>query len=139
MKFSSIILLLFAMLCFDYAAQTLMPSAKAAEFVETQEQAIAAIKKLGGRVTFDEKSPNKPVIDVDLSRTNVTDAGLVHLKGLTNLELLYLGNNKKNTDAGLEHLKGLASLQRLFLEDTKVTDEGVKKLQTALPKCRILH
>ena len=34
--------------------------ANAAKPVESQEQAIAAIKKLGGKVTFDKKSPNKP-------------------------------------------------------------------------------
>ena len=33
--------------------------------------------------------------------------------------------------------KGLANLTALFLEKTKVTDEGVKKLQEALPKCHI--
>ncbi|MGD0899850.1 MAG: hypothetical protein ABR915_18615 [Thermoguttaceae bacterium] len=41
------------------------------------------------------------------------------------------------TDAVLEHLKGLAKLQRLYLDGTKVTDEGVKKLQEALPNCKI--
>ena len=45
----------------------------------------------------------------------------------------------KVTDAGLVHLKGLTKLQRLYLTDTKVTDAGVKKLQTELPKCRIRH
>ena len=41
------------------------------------------------------------------------------------------------TDAGLVHLKGLTQLQELYLVDTKVTDEGVKKLQQALPNCKI--
>ncbi len=51
---------------------------------------------------------------VDLSRTEITDAGLVHLKGLTKLEFL-----------GLSY--------------TQVTEEGVKKLQQTLPKCVIGH
>ena len=47
-----------------------------------QEKAIAAIKKLGGAVKFDQ---NETVVFVNLFDTNVTDAGLVHLKGLTKL------------------------------------------------------
>lgn len=41
------------------------------------------------------------------------------------------------SDRGLEHLKGLSQLKCLLLDDTKVTDAGVKKLQQALPKCEI--
>ena len=95
-----------------------------------------------------------------LSNTNVTDDGLEHLKGLANLQILNLEDTKV-TDAGLEHLKGLTKLERLILNDTNVTnsglehltgltnlsslnlfgtnvtDEGVKKLQQALPNCKI--
>jgi hypothetical protein len=42
------------------------------------------------------------------------------------------------TDARLEHLKGLTSLQSLYLQKPKVTDAGVKDLQSALPKCKII-
>ena len=45
----------------------------------------------------------------------MTDAGLEHLKGLTQLQSLCLGNTKV-TDAGLEHLKGLTQLQSLHLD-----------------------
>jgi len=133
MRFSPIVLLLFAMLgcgsesppanevdrkAREQDVETIVenkssPATSAAKPVETQEQAIAAIKKLGGKVTIGRKSPNK-LIHVDLRGTKVTDAGLVHLKELTNLHTLYLIN-------------------------TKVTDEGVKKLQTALPNCNISH
>ena len=43
------------------------------------------------------------------------------------------------TDAGLEDLKGLSALVELHLEQTRVTDEGVKKLERALPKCNIVR
>ncbi len=67
------------------------------------------------------------------------DSGLEHLEGLSKLEVLLLSYTKV-TDAGLEHLKGLTSLKVLDLYyRTKITDEGVQKLQTALPKCRIRH
>ena len=59
--------------------------------------------------------------------TNVTDAGLVNLKGLTFLRRLSLGNTKV-TDAGLAHLKGLTNLQQLTLP-TQITDAGLVNLK----------
>jgi len=66
-----------------------------------------------------------------LYNTQITDAGLVHLAGLTSLQELFV------TDAGLVHLKGLTSLQTLGLGNTQVTDAGVAKLKEALPNCEI--
>jgi hypothetical protein len=45
-------------------------------------------------------------------------------------------NNTQISDAGLEHLKGL-NLETIDLENTHVTDAGVAKLQKALPKLKI--
>jgi hypothetical protein len=73
-----------------------------------QQAAISEIRKLDGWVKIDATSPQKPVVSVYFNYTKVTDAGLVHLKGL-------------------------AKLEGLDLTGTKVTDEGVKKLQEALP------
>ena len=57
----------------------------------------------------------------------MTDAGLVHLKGLTKIQWVGLAETKV-TDAGLEHLKRLTTLQSLYLGDSRVTKEGVKKI-----------
>ena len=43
------------------------------------------------------------------------------------------------TDAGLEHLKKLTKLQSLYLGETRVTNEGVKKFQQALPTCYVFR
>src|SRR5713226_1401568 len=59
--------------------------------------------------------------------SRITDAGLKELAGLKNLQTLYLGFTKV-TDAGLKELAGLKSLQSLYLGDTKVTDTGLKEL-----------
>jgi len=45
--------------------------------------------------------------------SEIADAGLVHLKGLTNLEVLWLGSN--------------------------ITDAGVAELKKALPDCEIIR
>ena len=102
---------------------------------EAEKKAIAAIKKLGGTVTVDEKKPGKPVT-VILVKSKITDAGLVHLKYLTKLQNLYLGGSSV-TDAGLVHLKGLTKLQELTLGETKITDAGLVHLKR-LTKLKLL-
>jgi len=131
--------------------------ARVAAFQKEFQNALTEIRKLGGRadrITYDmrqtqtwlEKQFDDPgdadphvvlsVYHVDLSESRVTDAGLEYLKWLTELSQLEL-QGTSITDAGLEHLNGLTSLHSLDLSGTKVTDEGVKKLQQALPRCRI--
>ena len=48
-------------------------------------------------------------------------------------------NPCKAADAALKHLKGLTSLRQPDLRGAHVTDEGVKRLQQALPNCTIEH
>ena len=47
------------------------------------------------------------------------------------------GSSTQMTDAGLEQLKGLTSLRYLHVADTQVTDAGVSELKKALPNCTI--
>ena len=62
--------------------------------------------------------------------TKITDAGLVHLKGLTNLEWLNLKLCRQITDAGLAHLKGLTKLTLLNLAGCdQITDAGLVHLK----------
>jgi hypothetical protein len=105
-------------------------SIRAYEVNPSQAKAVEQIKKLGGTVTVDEKSPDKPVLAVDLhnpppdlnARTIlekakqalqykvVTDAALRDLQGLSTLQSLNLGRTLVS-DAGLEHLAGLTQLR----------------------------
>ncbi len=66
----------------------------------------------------------------------IGDAGLEHLRTLTNLTYLDVRNTKV-IDAGLEHLRTLTNLTQLGVHNTKVTAASVAKLQQALPKCKI--
>ena len=68
---------------------------------------------------------------LSLGEAQVTDAGLVHLRGLTQLQDLSLYLTQV-TDAGLVHLKGLTQLQDLYLKGTQVTDAGERSLHKAL-------
>ncbi len=75
---------------------------------------------------------------LDLAHTKITDAGLVHLNGLTRLVELNLMSTDV-TDAGLAHLKGLSKLSLVDLRVTPVTDAGLKELQRALPRLKIIR
>jgi internalin A len=75
---------------------------------------------------------------LDLSNTEVTDAGLGELARLSGLQALSLSWTKV-TDAGLGELARLSGLQALSLWRTSVTSAGVAKLQQALRGCSIIH
>jgi Leucine Rich repeat len=55
----------------------------------------------------------------------VNDAGLAHLKGLSNLESLMLRGRNEVTDAGVAYLARMNSLKGLYLENSKISDEGL--------------
>jgi len=105
-----------------------------------RDAAIAEIEKLGSRLSFDEESPDRAIIEVYFSGTEVTDAGLEHVEGLTELQLLDL-HGTQVTDAGLEHLKGLTSLKELDLSATQVTDAGLAEHLNGLTNLKrlLLH
>ncbi len=64
------------------------------------------------------------------------DAELARLTEITRLESLYLEGDDL-TDAKLSHIEKMTDLRELHLVYTKVTKEGVAKVQHALPKCKI--
>ena len=73
--------------------------------------------------------------DLNLSRTQITDAGLERLGAFKQLRYLDL-TETAISDVGVECLKGLTELETVLLQDTKVTAAGEKRLLKALPKCR---
>lgn len=68
------------------------------------------------------------LVDLNLSRSKVTDAGLATVAGMKNLKRLNLANTAV-TDAGIDHLAGLAALEYLNLVGTKATDAALPKLE----------
>ncbi|MEX2122178.1 MAG: hypothetical protein WD847_21540 [Pirellulales bacterium] len=73
---------------------------------------------------------------IRLDGAAVTGEGLVQLKSLGLLTMLDLSNTQID-DADLGHLHQLKSLQQLNLQLTRVTADGVRKLEKALPRCRV--
>ena len=57
----------------------------------------------------------------------ITDEGLKHLSGLSDIDTLYL-DNTQISDEGLKHLSSLTNLELLFLNNTQVKGEGLKHL-----------
>ena len=78
--------------------------------------AAAALKKLGAAI---ERNGNSEVWIVSLNKTQVTDVGLVHLKGLTNLQELDLSITRV-TDA---HFQSASKTQR-FKKRAKSDADG---------------
>ena len=70
---------------------------------ETEEQAIAAIEKLGGEVHRLDDTPGMPVVDVVLEGTNITDGDMVRLRPWRTLQYLYLSGTLIG-NPGLVHL-----------------------------------
>ena len=67
-----------------------------------------------------------------LWRTAVDDEGMVHLKGLVNLEHLYL--DKTNvSDKGIEALGSNPSLCNVTWEGSRVTEKGESLMKKSLP------
>ena len=100
-----------------------------------QREAVAAFQKVGARVEYDTRLPwtggmkDPP----KWPRWLLDNVGVDYYASVERLLL----SSTQVTDAGLEHLKGLTALQWLLLSNTQVTDAGVARLQQALPNCEI--
>jgi hypothetical protein len=79
-----------------------------------------------------------------ISSAQATNADLANLKDLTTLKVLVLNDNPGVTDLGLAHLKGLTNLEELTLIDLGISDAGlvhlvgVRKLHTLHASCPML-
>ena len=101
-----------------------------------RRRAIAEIEKLGGSLSYydasDPKALGEPLRWFSWLRKLHGDE---HLGNAVVVELY----GTQITDAVLVHLKGLTKLEWLWVRETRITDEGIKKLQEALPNCKIIH
>lgn len=75
---------------------------------------------------------------LNLNRTEVSDAGIAHLGELRGLRWLNLYGTKV-TDASIEELAKHKKLEALYLWNSGITSEGADKLRKALPKTKIVR
>ncbi len=74
--------------------------------------------------------------ELDLSGTLVSDVGIVTLKCLSQLREIKL-QNTKITDASLLGLQGQSQLTVIYLDGSLITTQGLDEFKRILPKCRI--
>ena len=75
---------------------------------------------------------NKNLTKLSLANTSIDDAALKQIEGLTNLMSLNLYNTKV-TDAGLASLKNMKFLRKVYAWQSGVTEQGAAELSKALP------
>jgi hypothetical protein len=102
------------------------PAALAAPAVKGDEMTLEKVPNAAALLpSLAEKHPNLRVLQ--LMGTNVTDADLVHLRGLTKLEGLGLRSTAV-TGSGLAQLAGMRNLNFINLADTRLTDAEMPSL-----------
>ena len=114
------------------AAQAAIPQLESLGAVVTksgQRGAVKAIRLDGDRVTDAALEPIKDIdprflTSLSLVNARVSDEGMVHLEGLTNLLELDL-TNAQITDHGLTRLREFENLRSLNLSGCQITDAGL--------------
>jgi Leucine-rich repeat (LRR) protein len=130
--------------------------------IVSEDEAVAALEKLGGKIVRDDRADGKPVISVKLdgsragdadlrnvavlkqlrsldlagtgpTRMRISDQGLKELAGLERLTWLRIGG-PKITDAGLAALARLRELEFLDLSGTLISDDGMRELVRRHPR-----
>ena len=90
-------------------------------------KALSALEKLGGWYDRDGQGPGGPVVRLDLLTKEINDTHLRYLKDLPTVRKLWLSPNI--SDQGLLELKCLKDLQMLYLSYSRITDNGFQALQ----------
>src|SRR5438045_3212947 len=84
-----------------------------------EQKAVQFVEKVKGKVYRDDKAKGKPVIQVDLTETAVTDADLASIRGFKGLRFLVLQQTKV-ADGCVKHLKYFPELEGVYLGETAI-------------------
>ena len=102
----------------------------------TRAEAIVRIAELGGQTAPPSPTPEDMVLLVDLSSTQATDADLMLLGALPELQHLDLSGTRITND-GLKHIAVLKELSSLKLKKTSVTGPGLTHLKSLPQLCHL--
>lgn len=101
--------------------------------------------EIGDGIRIDEefikalsKCEQLELLELSGPSTNIADSAMKQLKTLRGLRWLTL-TDYPITDGCIESLTELKKLEKLTLLDSKITPQGIAKLQLALPNCKIEH
>jgi RNA polymerase sigma factor (sigma-70 family) len=96
--------------------------------VPAEQEAIAALQAVGGRIIRDRSQPGEPVIGVYLLSRDVKDEHLKHLKEFKGLKTLVLTGI---SEAAMKDIRGLRGLERLRArpDDGRVAANDLGELQ----------
>jgi hypothetical protein len=92
-----------------------------------EQATFRKIKELGGKLEVHGNGP-----EIIFSSAGIKDDDLACLDGLNHVHELTL-ENVEITDKGLEHLLKLDQLDMVRIRRTKITEEGIGKLQKRFP------
>jgi hypothetical protein len=102
-----------------------VPKPAAATVQVNREAIVAALQNLGVKLSVNDQGV---IQDAEAIKSRLDDAAMAELGRLTELEALDISRSPV-TDAGLVHLKGLTNLRRLYLRDLKLTDDALANLK----------
>lgn len=107
-------------------SRTSKPIDDAVDKVRDDEQAIAALVKMG--VPLQQDTLGR-VRWIEAVQDEFNDEAMRHLSGLPLLEWLEIGGGKV-TAAGLTRLKGCSALRRLYVHDVHLSDDALAVLSS---------
>ena len=111
---------------------------KKVEISAAEKAALETLRKSGGTVLEIAQNDNRVEVSFHLSDAKIGDKQLEPLKGLKSVYSLNL-RGAEVTDAGLVHLEKLAELEVLYLYGGNFSDDAVAALRKRLPACQIVQ
>jgi len=106
---------------------------------EAEDIAVKWAEGLGGKVTWDEKQTDKPVVGVAFNSSKlVTSESIKGIAGFPKLKKLSLFCCATIGDEALKPIKSIKTLEVLTLNNTNITDTGLEELED-MKQLKALH